>query len=136
LGSNVEAITEVRDLETMMMDELFVNFLTYELKNNQEKEMGEKRKDKNLVLKATEKDDSREENISLMMKSFQKMQKPRSFEKPSEDDRQRHQRPIMPQMQKPRSFHQILSLVDYGIQKEQARKGKRDQERSIHSFKS
>lgn len=55
LESEVEAIIEACDLETMMMDEIFGNFITYELKNNQEKKINDKSKDKNLFLKETEK---------------------------------------------------------------------------------
>ena len=40
----VKAITEARDLDTLVMDELIGNLITYELKKNQEKEIGEKRK--------------------------------------------------------------------------------------------
>ena len=41
LESEVEAIIEACDLETMMMDEIFGNFITYELKNNQEKKIND-----------------------------------------------------------------------------------------------
>lgn len=46
---------------------------TYELKNHQEKELNNKRKDKNLVRKATEKKDYEEENITLITKRFQRV---------------------------------------------------------------
>lgn len=45
--AKVEAITEAHDLDTMMMDELILNLLTYELKKNQEKEIRGKIKEKN-----------------------------------------------------------------------------------------
>ena len=51
--SKVEAITEAHDLDSLSMDELIGNLITYELKKNQEKEIGGKRKERNLVLKAT-----------------------------------------------------------------------------------
>lgn len=37
--SKVEAITKVCDLDTMMMDELIENIMTYKLKMNQEKKI-------------------------------------------------------------------------------------------------
>ena len=48
--SKVEAITEARDLDKFAMDELIGNLITYELKENQEREIGSKRKEKNLAL--------------------------------------------------------------------------------------
>lgn len=71
--SKVEAITKARDLNTLNMDKLIGSHLTYELKKSQEKEIGGKRKEKNLVLKDTKKDDYEEENIALMTKMFQRM---------------------------------------------------------------
>ena len=59
--SKVEAITEARDLDSLAMDELIGNLITYELKKNQEKEIGGKRKERNLVLKATASDDFEDE---------------------------------------------------------------------------
>ena len=40
--SKVEAINEARDLDTLAMDELIGNLITYELKKNQEQEIGGK----------------------------------------------------------------------------------------------
>ena len=54
--SKVEAITEARDLDKLAMDELIENLMTYELKKKQEKEIGGKRKEKNLVLTGTKPD--------------------------------------------------------------------------------
>lgn len=71
--SKVEAINEVRDLDTLTMDKLIENFLIYELKKNQEKEIVGKRKKKNMVLKETKRDNFEEENITLITKRFQIM---------------------------------------------------------------
>lgn len=57
-----------KDLDVFTMDELIGNLLTDELKMNQEKELNEKRKEKNLFLKATKIKDFKEENIDLMTK--------------------------------------------------------------------
>ncbi|XP_015075296.1 uncharacterized protein LOC107019261 [Solanum pennellii] len=73
--SKVEAITEARDLDSLAMDELIGNLITYELKKSQEKEIGGKRKERNLVLKATASDDFEDENIALITKRFTKMLK-------------------------------------------------------------
>ncbi|XP_015080393.1 uncharacterized protein LOC107024028 [Solanum pennellii] len=73
--SKVEAITEARDLDTLAMNELIGNLITYELKKNQETEIGGKRKERNLVLKATTSDDFEDENIALITKRFTRMLK-------------------------------------------------------------
>ena len=73
--SKVEAITEARDLDSLAMDELIGNLITYELKKNQEKEIGGKRKKRNLVLKATTLHDFEDENIALITKRFTRMLK-------------------------------------------------------------
>lgn len=59
--SEVKLIIEARSFDILTMDEL---------KKNEEKKTGEKRKEKNLVLKATERDDFEKENITLMTKRF------------------------------------------------------------------
>ena len=51
--SKVEAVTEARDLDKLVMDELIGNLMTYELKKKQENKIGGKRKEKNLVLTGT-----------------------------------------------------------------------------------
>lgn len=80
--SKVEAITEARDLDSLAMDELIGNLITYELKKNQEKEIGGKRKIRNLVLKAIASDDFEEENITLITKRFTRMlKKGQAFQK-------------------------------------------------------
>ncbi|XP_049372830.1 uncharacterized protein LOC125837800 [Solanum verrucosum] len=66
--SKVEAITEARDLDKLAIDELIGNLITYELKKSQEREICSKRKEKNLVLKATTPEDFEDENIALMTK--------------------------------------------------------------------
>ncbi|XP_069155768.1 uncharacterized protein [Solanum lycopersicum] len=89
--SKVEAITEARDLDSLAMDELIGNLITYELKKNQEKEIGGKRKERNLVQKATTSDDFEEENIALITKRFTRMLKRgqtfqnKASQKPSEN---------------------------------------------------
>ncbi|KAH0689119.1 hypothetical protein KY289_016477 [Solanum tuberosum] len=71
----VEAITEAHDLDKLAMDELIGNLMTYELKKNQEKEIGGKRKDKNLVHNARTPEDFEDEHIMLMTKMFSRMLK-------------------------------------------------------------
>ncbi|XP_069150603.1 uncharacterized protein [Solanum lycopersicum] len=89
--SKLKAITEARDLDSLGMDELIGNLITYELKKNQEKEIGGKRKKRNLVLKATASDDFEDENIALITKRFTRMLKrgqtfqKKAFQKPSEN---------------------------------------------------
>ncbi|XP_069145867.1 COP1-interactive protein 1-like [Solanum lycopersicum] len=73
--SKVEAITEHRDLDALAVDEVLGNLITYELKKNQEKEIGGKRKERNLVLKATASDDFEDENIALITTRFTRMLK-------------------------------------------------------------
>ena len=68
--SKVEAITEARDLDKLAMDELIGSLITYELKKNQEIEIGSKRKEKNLALKTTTSEDFEDENITLMAKKI------------------------------------------------------------------
>nr|XP_010317985.1 uncharacterized protein LOC104646366 [Solanum lycopersicum] len=67
--SKVEAITEARDLDKIAMEKIIGNLILYELKINQEKEIGSKRKEKNLSLKTTTSKDFENENIALMDKS-------------------------------------------------------------------
>lgn len=55
------------------MDELIGNLLNYEQIRNQEMELSGKRKEKNLVLKVTRKEDFEEKNIALLTKRFQCM---------------------------------------------------------------
>ena len=49
--------------------------MTYELKKKQEKEIGGKRKEKNLVLTGTTPENFEDENIALMTKRFSRMVK-------------------------------------------------------------
>ncbi|KAH0737595.1 hypothetical protein KY290_036300 [Solanum tuberosum] len=75
------------------MDKFIVNLMTYELKKNQEKEIGGKRKEKNLILKAITPEDFEDENIALMTKRFSRMLKKgqvfqrRNFQKTTENPR-------------------------------------------------
>ena len=91
LESKVESITETCDLDLLDTDELIGNLITYELKKNQEKEIGGKRKERNRVLKATTSDDFEEENIALITKRFTRMLKrgqafqKKTSQKPSEN---------------------------------------------------
>ena len=73
--SNVEAVTEARDLDKLPIDELIGNIMTYELKIKQEKEIGGKRKEKNLVLTGTTPENFEDENIALITKRFSRMLK-------------------------------------------------------------
>ncbi|KAH0662030.1 hypothetical protein KY284_026961 [Solanum tuberosum] len=69
----MEAITEARDLDKLAMNQLIGNLITYELKKNQEREIGNKRKEKSLVLNATTPEEFKDENIALMTKRFSRM---------------------------------------------------------------
>ena len=73
--SKVEAFTEAHDLDKLAMDELIGNLITYELKKNQEREIGSKRKEKNLAHKITTSEDFEDENIALMAKRLSKLLK-------------------------------------------------------------
>ena len=73
--SKVEEITEARDLDKLAMYELIGNLITYELKKNQEREIGNKRKEKNLALKTTTSEDFEDENIALMAKRLSQLLK-------------------------------------------------------------
>ncbi|XP_069146125.1 uncharacterized protein [Solanum lycopersicum] len=73
--SKVEAITEARDLDKLVMDELIGNLMIYELQKKEEKEIGGKRKEKNLVLTGTTPENFEDENIALMTKRFLRMLK-------------------------------------------------------------
>ena len=57
------------------MDELIGNIMTYELKKKQEKEIGGKRKEKNLVLTGTTPENFEDKNIALMTKRLSRMLK-------------------------------------------------------------
>ena len=64
LESKVEVITEACDLDKLAMDELIGNLMTYKLKKKQEKEIGGKIKEKNLVLTGTTPENFNDENIA------------------------------------------------------------------------
>ncbi|XP_070021875.1 uncharacterized protein [Nicotiana sylvestris] len=67
----VNAITEVKDLQTLTMDELMK---TYEMKRKKDSERREPKKEKNLVLKAESSDSSEEDSeMAYLAKRFQKM---------------------------------------------------------------
>lgn len=58
LESNVNAITEAKNLKALTMDDLIRNLKTYELKKQQDKTRGKQKKEKNLVLKSTKEESS------------------------------------------------------------------------------
>ena len=62
--SKIEVNTEARDLDKLAMDELIGNLMTYKLKKKQEKEIGGKIKEKNLVLTGTTPENFDDENIA------------------------------------------------------------------------
>ena len=68
--SKVEEITEAHELEKLDMDEFIGNQITYKLKKNQEKEISNKRKEKNLALKPIASENLEDENITLLTKKF------------------------------------------------------------------
>ena len=73
--SEVEIITEALDLDKLAMDELIGNLMTYELKKKQEKQIGDKIKEKNLVLTSTTSEDFEDAKIVLIAKRFSRMLK-------------------------------------------------------------
>lgn len=73
LPSSWEAINEAGDLDILILNDLIGNLITYELKKNQEREVTRERKDRNLVLKVTEKSNFKEENMSFITRRFRKM---------------------------------------------------------------
>ena len=73
MESKIEAITEASDLDKLAMDELIGNLMTYKLKKKQEKEIGGKIKEKNLVLTGTTPENFDDENIAWMTESFSRI---------------------------------------------------------------
>ncbi|XP_069154457.1 uncharacterized protein [Solanum lycopersicum] len=73
--SKVEVITEAHDQDKLAMDEIIGNLMTYELKKKQEKEIGGKRKENNLVPTGTTPENFEDESIALMTKRFSRMLK-------------------------------------------------------------
>ncbi|XP_070019146.1 uncharacterized protein [Nicotiana sylvestris] len=72
--SKVNAITEVKDLQTLTMDELIGNLKIYEMKKKKDSERREPKKEKNLVLKVESSDSSDEDSdMAYLTKRFQKM---------------------------------------------------------------
>lgn len=71
--SKVNSITKTRNLNTITLDDLIGNLDTYELKLNQDRldrQASRSRKTKNLVLKATHKQDTEEYNMALLTRRF------------------------------------------------------------------
>lgn len=62
--SKVEEITEARELNILTMDDLIGNLITYELKKNQKSEIIGERNDRNLVVKATKKNNFEQQNMA------------------------------------------------------------------------
>ncbi|XP_070003309.1 uncharacterized protein [Nicotiana sylvestris] len=74
--SNVNAITEAKELQELTIDELVGNLKTYEMKRKIDSERRESKKEKNLVLKADSNDSSGEDSdMAYLTKRFQKMVK-------------------------------------------------------------
>ncbi|XP_070055979.1 uncharacterized protein [Nicotiana tomentosiformis] len=72
--SKFNAITEAKDLQKLTIDELIVNIKTYEMKRKKDLERREPRKEKNPVLKASNKDSSSDESdMEYLPQRFQKM---------------------------------------------------------------
>ncbi|XP_070003059.1 uncharacterized protein [Nicotiana sylvestris] len=72
--SNVNAITEAKDLQTLTMDELVGNLKTYEMKKKKNNERREPKREKNLVLKTDINNSSGEDgDMAYLTKRFQKM---------------------------------------------------------------
>nr|XP_009761716.1 PREDICTED: uncharacterized protein LOC104213861 [Nicotiana sylvestris] len=72
--SNVNAITEAKDLQKLTIDELIGNLKTYEMNRNNDLKRREPKKEKNLVLKAANKHSSSDESdMEYLTRRFQKM---------------------------------------------------------------
>ncbi|XP_070017440.1 intracellular protein transport protein USO1-like [Nicotiana sylvestris] len=72
--SKVNAITKVKDLQELTIDELVGNLKTYKMKRKIDSERRESKKEKNLVLKAENNDSSEEgSDMAYITKRFQKM---------------------------------------------------------------
>ncbi|XP_070023300.1 uncharacterized protein [Nicotiana sylvestris] len=72
--SKVNAITEAKDLQKLTIDELIGNLKTYEMKRKKDLERREPKKEKNMVLKAANKDSSSDESdMEYLTRRFQKM---------------------------------------------------------------
>ncbi|XP_070014744.1 uncharacterized protein [Nicotiana sylvestris] len=72
--SKVNAISKVKDLQALTMDELIGNLKTYEMKRKKDSERRKPKKEKNLVLKAENNDSSEEDSdMAYLTKRFQKM---------------------------------------------------------------
>ncbi|XP_070002109.1 uncharacterized protein [Nicotiana sylvestris] len=72
--SKVNAITKLKDLQELTIEELIENLKTYELKRKTDSERREPKKEKNLVLKADNNDSSDEDSdMAYLTKRFQKM---------------------------------------------------------------
>ncbi|XP_070022898.1 uncharacterized protein [Nicotiana sylvestris] len=72
--TQVNAITEAKDLQKLTIDELIGNFKTYEMKRKKDLERRETNEERNLVLKAALTDSSSDEyEITYLTRRFQKM---------------------------------------------------------------
>ncbi|XP_070049779.1 uncharacterized protein [Nicotiana tomentosiformis] len=72
--SKANAITEVKDLQKLTIDELISNLKTYEIKKKKDHERREPQKENNLVLQAYNNDSSGEDaDMAYLTKRFQKM---------------------------------------------------------------
>jgi len=71
--SKVKAITEARDLDILTMDDLTETRSLTSLKRIRSVEVTGEWKDRNMLLKANEKNYFEEENMALIIRRFQKM---------------------------------------------------------------
>ncbi|XP_070020558.1 uncharacterized protein LOC142178480 [Nicotiana tabacum] len=72
--SKVNAITEAKDLQMLTIDKIIGNLKTYKMKRKKDLERKEPKKEKNLVLKAANKDSSSDESdMEYLTRRFQKM---------------------------------------------------------------
>ncbi|XP_070045051.1 uncharacterized protein [Nicotiana tomentosiformis] len=72
--SKVNAITKVKDLQKLTIDELIGNMKTYEMKKKKDHERREPKREKNLVLKIDNNESSGEDaDMACLTKRFQKM---------------------------------------------------------------
>ncbi|XP_070040062.1 uncharacterized protein [Nicotiana tomentosiformis] len=72
--SKVTVITEAKDMQKLTIDKLIENLKTYEMKRKKDLERKEPRKEKNLILKAANKDSSSDESdMEYLTRKFQKI---------------------------------------------------------------
>ena len=71
--SNVDDITEAKDLKVLTMDALIGNLKKHEMNRNYDSSMKEAKKDKSLMLKYKSDEDSSDDDMTYLISRFQKL---------------------------------------------------------------